>query len=590
MDRSGNSATWKTGELAAVGVAGLLFGQALSAQQVTLPLARYDELRGLASPGAAEAPAPAQPVAFERATLNVTVGETSARIAQDLTLAVYGDGWRNLPVANAGTYIDAAFGSAEGRLADDAITLRGTGRHDLRLASVVPVTFDETATRPTWRLQLQAPAAAVVRGVVEAPPGVDEVRAEGALLEPAAGGGWSFVAEPGSEMAFTLFGKATVPERDSLPLRYQAVSAVSLEVSRSRQRARAWLEGQVLQGRLERWIVPLPAGFEVIDVDGEAIAGWALDAGRLVVTPRAAVSDRFALEVELSGGGTTELVSPVLRPEGAASMLVASKVHTTGDGLLELLTAGSGRAPEPQQAADFPAAFRLAPGMPLVMSAEGPAPRWQVSWSEGTEVLATQVDRLLIDVLVGDSGRAAYQLWAEVRNRGVMELTVGLPAATELIAARRDGRRIQPGRSGDAWVLPLNATASRQVIHLSGLVPLAMPDGSGHLDLPLPRLSAPASRIEARVLLPGERRYVLDDALRRGAVQPPAEPSASAAPSALAQWLGGVAVQGPAVGGADFLPRPPGFEVIEAAWSALSKAPEPLRLRIVDDAEKRGWF
>ena len=41
---------------------------------------------------------------------------------------------------------------------------------------------DETATRPTWRLGLKAPMAAVVRGRLEAPESVEDVVAQEPVL------------------------------------------------------------------------------------------------------------------------------------------------------------------------------------------------------------------------------------------------------------------------------------------------------------------------------------------------------------------------------------------------------------------------
>ncbi len=563
----------------------ILWAQSAVAQEVTLPLERYDQLRELARPEPEPAPEPPAPVAFEEAVVRIAVAEsgagaTSARIIQDLTLTILGDGWQSLAVGDAGTFVDADFGTAEGRL-DAAsgssaargakIVVRGAGRHRLRLTSVVPLILDETATRPTWRLQLVVPRAALVRGAVEPAPGITEVEAEGAILGAAERDGRrTFVADPGAEVKLALHGATVVPERQSLPLAYEATSALALEVARARRRARSWLEVRVRQGALERLEARVPEGFEVIDVAGDAIAGWDVAGGRLVVTPLAAVTERLALAIELAAGAATELSSPVLVPDGAASVLAATKVHVAGDGLLHLVDAGSGRQPDPRQQAELPAAFRSAPGMALVLPAAGSAARWQVTWADGTEVLAAQVDRLRVGVLAGDAGRAGYQLWAEVRNRGAQRLEIELPAGAELIDARRDGRRIEPGHSTSsaAWTVPLSTGDQRQVIYFSSLLPLALPGAGGRLEVPLPILSAPAGRVEVSVYLPGGRRYELTDAGRAGAAGRLPKPASSEEP----------------------FPRPPGFRQVVASWDALSTSPSPLEIRIMGDSDSRRWF
>ncbi len=573
------------------------FGSPAAAQEVTLPLSRYDELRRLSRSEPAPAPKPPAPVAFEEAVLAIRVtsgraapgraapGPAAARIVHDLTLTIFVDEWQSLTLGDAGRFVDADFGAAQGRLdtasrpagSGATLALRGAGRHRLRLTSAVPVTLDEAANRPTWRLRLEAPRAALVRGTIETPPGVEEIEASGAIVSPATvDGRWTFVAEAGAEVRLALFGAAKIPPRESLPLAFEATTAVALEVSHGRRRARGWLDARVRQGRLEELRVPIPAGFEVVEVGGDEVAGWDAAGGSLLVTPLAPVAERLRLELTLAAGAAAELEGPVLIPEGAAPVLAASKVHVRGDGLLRLLDAGSRRQPDARQQDELPPAFRSAPGLALVTT-EAPSPetvsRWQVSWAEGAEVLAAQVDRLRLDVVAGDAGRAGYQLWAEVRNRGAWNLGVELPPGAELIAARRDGRRVEPGRSGEAWTVPLAGDGERQVIHLSGVVPLALPD-AGRFDLPLPALSAPAARVEVGVWLPGDRGYQLVDGDRRGTVAAPPAPRRQAPDAALPELFSG----------------PPGFQQMTAAWSALAAAPAPLAIRIIDDNDRRRWF
>ncbi len=198
------------------------------AQEVTLPLERYDELRARAAPEPPPEPEPAEPLAFEEASLTVAVGGSSARITQELTLALYGDAWQTAPLGETGTFVDADFGTAEGRLQDGAIEVRGAGRHHLRLTSVVSVSADDTATRPTWRLRLRLPEAALVHGVVEVAAEVETVEAEGAIVVPGGDRRWTLAAAPGAEVRLALLGAAAAPERESLPVRFEAEVRLSL--------------------------------------------------------------------------------------------------------------------------------------------------------------------------------------------------------------------------------------------------------------------------------------------------------------------------------------------------------------------------
>src|SRR5436305_5511394 len=155
------------------GVAGVT-----EAQQVTLPLTQYEELRSRANPAAETLTPPPAPFALELSNLDVTAGPVSARVAQRLRLTLYDDKWQTVPLGDPGSFIHADLAGVEGRVdATDkgwVLHVRGHGRHEVRLESAVPVLHDETATRPTWRFGVRLPPAAVVRGRIAVPAAVEE--------------------------------------------------------------------------------------------------------------------------------------------------------------------------------------------------------------------------------------------------------------------------------------------------------------------------------------------------------------------------------------------------------------------------------
>ena len=92
---------WIAAWLAALSVTGLW--TRAEAQEVRLPLADYKALYQQANPEPQPEPEPPVPLAFERAELDVEVGETSARVVQHWTLVLYGDDWRTLPLPSEAT-------------------------------------------------------------------------------------------------------------------------------------------------------------------------------------------------------------------------------------------------------------------------------------------------------------------------------------------------------------------------------------------------------------------------------------------------------------------------------------------------------
>ena len=573
---------------------------AAGAQQVTLPLDKFEELRARANPEAGTAPCPPAPYALELAEYAVKVGPESARVVQTLRLTLYDDKWQTVPLGEAGSFIGADFKGSEGRVevAGDPgkgleMHVRGRGRREVRLESAVPVTQDDKATRPTWRFGLRFPAAAVVRGRIEAPPGVEEVDPEGSGLVRPAPPGWTFVALPSTEVHWTLSGKAIVPRRAQLPLRFEATSATASTLSRTRLQVLGWIEVRVAQGRLETLRVPVPAGLEVADVRGPS-AGWKVEEGMLIVTPLAPVEDTLALEVTLTGDPRDRFATPLLIPQGSARTMLLAKAALKGDGLLTLADRGSARVAEAREAAALPDSLKAVDARLFAVSDPARPLRWEVTWAERTEVLAAQVDRLLVDVALGEAGKASYQLWAEVRNRGTQQLTLTLPAGFELAVGHRDGVVVVPGVAGGSLSIPLLTQEATQVVHLEGVVPLPLPKGDGSFSVPLPVLSAPAARVEVRLVLPGGRSYELAEKARAGLVSPPPGTAARKAVSGLGAQANAQINAGQtlsiAAGAPALFHVPPGFEFIQAAWSALSATPPPLAVRVEQEKEKREWF
>jgi hypothetical protein len=109
--------------------------------------------------------------------------------------------------------------------------------------------------------------------------------------------------------------------------------------------------------------------------------------------------------------------------------------------------------------------------------------------------LPAQVDRLLIDAVVGDDGRAAYQVWAEVRSSGAARLTVDV-AGAELIAARRGGTPTLP------VALPFSGIA--ETVTVEPRQGAALDRGDGGLVLYAPRPGSYAVTVRGRQALEGD--------------------------------------------------------------------------------------
>ncbi len=560
----------------------------LRAQQVSISLDKFQKLWDQAHPKPPDPPIPIAPLAVESAQVRIAVGAESARLSTELAvvldpakpsdellLALPGIGpLLSVSAVGCEATLDSPPGGANQGPA--FLRLRGSGRHVITVESVLPVPLDPDAVETERHLEMTWPAAAWVVGTVVAASGVERVEAaEGGAVRPDGTGRWQLVGDPGARISLRLFGQAAVvtPVAEE-PLSLDVDTASALAVSRARRRVTAYLEAHVRGGRpetLERLRIPMPAGYEVLSASGDRVADWEVKDGVLTIQLRRLTQRDLSVQVQLAADSAAEIDAPVLVPEGARTVRAARKIAIrANDGLLEPLGSQPLERLAVEQLGGFARAFREAPGEPLRADPVLPSPVWRVTWATGGDVLTGQIDRLVVDVLLGDAGTAHYQLWAEARN-GDSSLTIGLPPGARLLSARRNGADVTPGRlpgassGSEEWALPMVVREDAQVAYLEALVAQSFPSQGGRLTLPLPRFGIPASRVEVRLVVPPGFGYSFAEPGRAGRVPPPPWANEPGAPKV--SWLA-------------FLEPPSGFSVLEASWSGWSKEPPPLLIDV----------
>jgi hypothetical protein len=237
---------------------------ALWCQEVTLPLAQYEDLRERAKPTPEPKVSPPAEYALESAQIDIVAGPRSARVSQRLTLSLYSGEWLNVPLPAVGSLTASQLGLLEGRVkVDDKTTLivRGRGRHVIRLDSVVPLTEDKSAARLTRSVSVALPAAAAVTGTIgTADTDIQEITlvSGGLARGTKTATRLEFVASPGASLSALLLGKGRVVDAARLPLKFRATAAARTEAGRSRMRVHGTLGVEVLSGQLDRLEVGLP--------------------------------------------------------------------------------------------------------------------------------------------------------------------------------------------------------------------------------------------------------------------------------------------------------------------------------------------
>lgn len=538
------------------------------AQQVTVPLDRYQELWNLANP---QPPAGKPRLLLETAELKLSVGTAGARLRTEVVVDLIGGEPQTLKLPPNGSWIDCGAEGAELEVSQSGgerqLRLWGTGRARVWVESIPVMEHHEKSDPPYSTLRLDLPVAAVVRGEIDAGAGVAnvEIAGNGGLVERAGEGRYRFLGEPGKPLSFELFHQFVAPSENA-PLRFDEEAYHLVLASRARLRLTSWHRINVYSGHLEKLRLPVPPGFEVLEVKGPNMAGWQMDGSTLEIPLAVPVSGMGEWQIQLASDFSPEFPMPILASEGRASGRHRLRVAMRRlEGLLEVVDEGGAVAAKQALLTQSPGEFQAATGQPFTLAGGQQPPRYRVTWPNTAEVLLAQVDRLVVNALIGREGKVYYQAWVEARNAGASELRIALPAGTELVASQQGGRAVTPGLRDGEWVLPLPVSEEAQVTYLEAELSLGFPGSGGELALPLPALSAPASRIEVRAVVPPGYRYALAEAGRAGAVRPP---PGGAKPN----------LERPGPGG--FLAVPPGFELLQASWSGWSESPQPLRILV----------
>jgi hypothetical protein len=568
---------------------------ALGAQEVTLPLDRYDDLRQRARPVPVATPAPPAAHALEAAQIEIVAGKETARVTQRLTLSLFASGWQEIALPGAGSLTAAELGSLEGRVKSDGqltLVARGQGRHVVVLTSVVALTEDATAARVTRTLSLPLPPTAAVSGTITtSDEQIQEIAiaANGLTRGATSARRVEFVGASGATLVARFLGPGRTVDRAKMPLKFTAVAATLTEVSRTRTKVTGWITANVLSGQLDKLKVDLPSNLEVAAVHPKEV-GWDLEGGRLVVTPLASVEKSLTLTVELTGASQAAFASPLLVPAAATQVTLMSAVRAADDGYPTMADPAGARRAEPDDEARLTEEAREA-GVPFfVVRDRQRAPRWVLEWPEKSKSLAAQVDRLRVNAILGETGRAAYECWAVVRSSGTTEIALKPPPGFEMLRVERDGIEVQPGASDGGLVVPLAAGSETQLVHVAGLLgDLALPE-KGELALALPGASAPIASVEVQVSLPADRQYELAQQERRSGLGP--EPVARSGN----KGQGGVLAMLAPRSAARATREPAPFEAgaasttVQAAWSAMTQQPAPLVIRVKPRRQKERWF
>ena len=439
----------------------LLTASAAQAQTVDLPLTLWTQVQDALAPPAAVAPAHAYSVIEQRVDGAITRDVLRAQL--DLRFEVFAvDGWLEVPVL-------------DGAASLSTITLNGQPAVLRRVDNTYVVGVSKPGV---YRLRARVLRSAedlrsLTLRLTDGPTHLDlrvpeiGVRAwlEGGVItaQTVQGGATRLTGETNGDIELR-WGRAIAEDAAAeFALDLASVFTVDSTVIK----ARTAVQVELKSGALDRVVLPVPEGVEVVEVTGDAVLQWRTierDGARvltvllthlieesttLTVATQQAIAGDTQDAVELRGvGGPADLVAL-----GRVRGVLGVQART---GLNVALSADA--KTERIDGAALPDSVTEMTEQPLLFGARFDAPATlalTLTRNATVPLTATIIDDLEATTLLLEDGAEISKLRLHMRNNARQHLAIRLPAGAELSHALIEGVPITPARDGDRLLLPL---------------------------------------------------------------------------------------------------------------------------------------
>ena len=276
------------------------------------------------------------------------------------------------------------------------------------------------------------------------------------------------------------------------------------------------VEADVVQGEPARFVLRLPAGFEVTSVSGASLEKTEEAKGALTLMVRDTSQRRHQFLVTLergNAGGSFQAEAELPSLEGAQRETGEAAVE--GLGTLEL-AATEGEGVRRIDGRELAPALRSLAREPLLAAFRyqrraGVQPRLglDVRRYPSAPVLAAMAERAVVTTLATSDGRTLTEVALTVRNHAQPFLKVGLPDGSTLLSAEVAGEAVKPVKGEGGTRVPLlragfrpNGPYAVSFVYVQPGAPFAK---KGDARLAVPRMDVPIGVLEWEVFLP--QRY-----------------------------------------------------------------------------------
>ncbi len=284
-----------------------------------------------------------------------------------------------------------------------------------------------------------------------------------------------------------------------------------VSVNESDFRIAALADITVLQGQPSRFVVDIPAGYEVTNASGATVSTSEVKNGQLIVylNNGSVRSHQFLISMERPFT-QTNIQSPFITFKD--SQRETGEVLVEGAGAMELTAKESGslKRMDVKEVNPYLRALARNPLHAAFRFHRQPneAPALALDWKRfpDTEVIAAVAERAVVTTLVTSEGRSLTEVSLTIKNQAQPFMKVDLPQGASILSADVAGEKVKPVQGTDGNRVPLLRanfrpsgpyTVSFVFVHSGS--PFAR---KGESELSLPKMDVPISVMEWEVFLP----------------------------------------------------------------------------------------
>ncbi len=309
----------------------------------------------------------------------------------------------------------------------------------------------EEQDRFARRLRFRLPPAGPTKVEVLLPEqDIEPSLANGALSVPTPGpDGTRIEGHLDATGVFDLSWTRRATHRSAEQVRLEVRANALLTVQEALVAGLAVFDFNVIEGETDRLELRVPAGLEVIKVDGDAVLQWRTEAaaeGKLILLLRYLVAERTRVSVHFQSPLDIDKPVPLLLPLPPDAVPWVGMAGVQAPAGLNVRVASQDQA-EPLTVRDLPAELTELTASPLLFGFRFTAPpRIQLSVARHAEVelTGTVIDEVEASTLLLEDGSEVTKVKLHMRNNTRQYLRLLLPAGAVLTHSLIDGQPVRP--------------------------------------------------------------------------------------------------------------------------------------------------